>query len=297
MSFTALRFDTDGAHAEAWSDALIAGGALSVEATDANAGTPREEAQFGEPGGPNPESFPDSRLIALFDEGVDVAGALRGAAATLGLDVPRHATFAVAEQDWVRATQSQFGPIAIGDRLNVVPTWCEPPATGITLRLDPGLAFGTGSHPTTRLCLEWLVDEIEGRESMLDYGCGSGVLAIAAAKLGAALVIGTDIDPQALRASRDNARANAADAAFVAPDELPPLEFDIVVANILANPLMVLAPALAARVHTGGRIALSGVLESQVDAVVIAYSPWFKLAAQRKADGWALVAGRRGGAS
>jgi ribosomal protein L11 methyltransferase len=296
MAYTALRFDTDAAHADAWSDALLDAGALSVEATDALAGTPEEQPQFAEPGEPAFTAWSSSRVVALFEGGADVAGTLHGVAGALGLAVPRFQTSSVEERDWVRATQSQFRPIRIGDRLHVVPTWCDPPDTGITLRLDPGLAFGTGSHPTTSLCLEWLLDEVRGGESVLDYGCGSGVLAIAAAKLGAAHVFGTDVDPQALRTSSDNARANGVSATFVAPDALPARTFDLVVANILANPLIALAPAIAGRVRTGGRVALSGILATQVDDVVIAYSQWFKLAAARRAEGWMLLAGGRNGA-
>lgn len=294
MPFTALRFDTDDA--EAWSDALLAAGALSVETADPFAGTPQEQAQFDEPGEPDVR-WSMSRLVALFDPEVDAAAALDAAADALGKPLPVHRTYAVEDQDWVRTTQSQFGAIAIGERLHIVPTWCEPPQRGVVIRLDPGLAFGTGSHPTTRLCLEWLLEQLQGGESVLDYGCGSGVLAIAAAKLGARGVIGTDVDPQALKASRRNARANRVDASFVPPEALPAGHFDIVVANILANPLVLLAPVIAARVRPGGRIALSGILDSQADAVVIAYSRWFKLAACRRADDWALLSGERGALS
>lgn len=291
MPFTALRFDTDDA--DAWSDALLAAGALSVEATDPFAGTPQEQAQFNEAGEPGVGPWTVSRLVAMVDADVDAASMLGEAARALGKALPAYRTFTVEDQDWVRATQSQFGPIAIGDRLHIVPSWCEPPRGGITIRLDPGLAFGTGSHSTTRLCLEWLLRQLRGGESVLDYGCGSGVLAIAACKLGASFVAGTDVDPQALRASRDNAQANNAEALFVAPAALPARDFDIVVANILANPLILLAPVISARVRPGGSLALSGILDSQVDAVVIAYSRWFTLAACRRADGWALLTGER----
>ena len=169
-----------------------------------------------------------------------------------GLAVPVCETWPVADEDWVRKTQSQFGPIEIAPDFFIVPTWSTPPrADAFHLRLDPGLAFGTGSHPTTRLCLRWLRERIRGGESLLDYGCGSGILAIAAAKLGAANVVGVDVDPQAIRASLANAAMNGADAQFVLPDRLGAGRFDIVVANILANPLVLLAPALCAR--GGGR--------------------------------------------
>ena len=296
MTYQAIRFDTT--HADAWSDALLAHGALCVDVADAFAGTDAEQAQFGEPG-ETIASWAVSRIVALFDVRHDVPAALRAASADLGEPVPDHTAQSVDDQDWVRATQRQFGPIAIGTRLHIVPTWCDPPAdsAGVILRLDPGLAFGTGSHPTTRMCLEWLAGQPLHRSSVLDYGCGSGVLAIAAAKLGAAPVVGTDIDDQALQASRDNARANGVDVDFVAVDALPASGFDVVVANILANPLIALAPLIASRVRPGGRLALSGILESQSDAVVIAYSRWFTLAASRRADGWALMTGERSATS
>jgi ribosomal protein L11 methyltransferase len=201
---------------------------------------------------------------------------------------------AIAEQDWVRATQAQFGPIRIADRFWIVPSWCAPPEpSGLNLALDPGLAFGTGSHPTTRLCLEWLAVHVTPRCAVLDYGCGSGILAIAAAKLGAGRVTGTDIDPQALRASEDNARANGVEVAFVAPDTIGAATYDLVVANILTNPLRVLAPALAARVRGGGSIALAGLLEAQAPLVADAYVRWFNIAPWRSTNGWSLLAGAR----
>ena len=290
MTFTAVRFDTT--EADAWSDALLDCGALSVEVTDPFAGTEHEQARFGEPGAAI-EPWAIARIVALFDAECDVRAAVEAAGNAVGERVPDFTTRAVDDQDWVRATQRQFGPIAIGAGLHIVPTWCDPPSEGTVIRLDPGLAFGTGAHPTTRMCLEWLLAEPPTGATVLDYGCGSGVLAIAAAKLGAASVVGTDIDAQALRASRDNARANAVDVSFVTPDALPTGTFDIVVANILANPLIALAPLIASRVPPGGRLALSGILDTQSDAVVIAYSRWFTLAATRRADGWALMTGER----
>ncbi|MCC6197698.1 MAG: 50S ribosomal protein L11 methyltransferase, partial [Burkholderiales bacterium] len=199
----------------------------------------------------------------------------------------------VADEDWVRKTQAQFGPIEVAPGLFIVPTWSQPPdPAAVNIRLDPGLAFGTGSHPTTRLCLAYLRTALRGGESVLDYGCGSGILAIAAARLGASRVTGVDVDPQALGASAANAQANAVAAAFVSPEELPPGRFDVVVANILANPLVLLAPVLCARVAPHGRIALSGVLAEQADAVAAAYAPWFTLAATEASDGWVLLSSR-----
>jgi SAM-dependent methyltransferase len=167
--------------------------------------------------------------------------------------IPAHEIFPIAEQDWVRQTQAQFSPIEIARGFWIVPSWSAvPDPDALNLRLDPGLAFGTGSHPTTRLCLEWLREHLGGGESVLDYGCGSGILAIAAAKLGADRVMGIDVDPQAVRASTHNARENNVDAAFVEPDALPAATYEVVIANILANPLIVLAPAIAQRVVAGG---------------------------------------------
>lgn len=291
MAFIALEFDADDA--DRWSDALLAAGALAVDVADPRAGTPGETPLFDEPGGPGIVPWSVSRLTALFAEGADAGDALAAAAAELGRPAPDCRRVNVEDQDWVRATQAQFGPIAVGERLVVVPSWCEAPAGAIAITLDPGLAFGTGSHPTTRLCLEWLEATLEPGAAVLDYGCGSGVLAIAAGKLGAGEVQGTDVDPQAIRASRDNARVNAVAASFVLPDALAPRTFDVVVANILANPLIVLAPALAGRVRPRGRIALSGILEAQGPDVIAAYAPWFTLRAWRGAEGWVLLEGER----
>ena len=295
MAYLALRFDAAAADADGWADALLEAGALSVDVADPAAGTPDEAPLFGEPGEPTMARWPLCRLTALLPGDADAGAVLRAAAAALDRPLPPHETQPVADQDWVRATQAQFGPIEIAPGFWVVPTWSAvPDAAAVTLRLDPGLAFGTGSHPTTRLCLEWLRAELRDRETVLDYGCGSGILAIAACKLGAARVAGVDVDPQALRASDANAQANGVGAWFAAPDGLAAGTFDIVVANILANPLILLAPVLAARVAASGRIALSGILADQADAVAAAYAPWFKLGRWRERDGWVLLVGKRG---
>ncbi len=294
MSYVALRFDAPAAEAEAWSDALLAAGALAIDVSDPAAGTADETPQYGEPGMPAETLWPVSRLSALFAPDSDPRAAFDAASAAISLPPPPHEMHVVAEQDWVRATQAQFGPIRIARDFWIVPSWAQAPEPGaLNLRLDPGLAFGTGSHPTTWLCLEWLRAHIRGGESLLDYGCGSGILAIAGARLGAGRVVGTDVDRQAMRASEDNARANGIAATFVLPDALAPGEFDIVVANILANPLTLLAPALALRVRSGGRIALSGILEAQADAVAAAYARWFTIAPWQLRDGWVLLAGER----
>jgi len=294
MTYLALRFDVEAADADAWSDALLEAGALSVEAVDPRAGTADETAVFDERDDTDPRWWPISRLTALIDAKGDAAAIMRDAARRIARTPPALETFAVDEQDWVRVTQAQFQPIAVGADMWIVPTWCRAPrADALNITLDPGLAFGTGAHATTRLCLLWLRQHVEPGISLLDYGCGSGILAIAAAKLGARRVVGTDIDPQAVRSSIDNARANGIDAAFVTADTLAPGRFDLVVANILANPLRILAPALAARVAPGGRIALAGILAGQAPQVADAYAPWFDIGSWRSDDGWVLLAGSR----
>jgi ribosomal protein L11 methyltransferase len=301
VAYLALTFDADAGAADAWADALLDAGALSVDVSDPAAGTPDEAPLYGEPGLPLDGRWPLNRLTALFAAADDPDAALAAAAAALESRAPPHEIHPVAEQDWVRATQAQFAPIRVAPGLWVVPSWCEPPEPGaVILTLDPGLAFGTGSHPTTRLCLGWLAACLRRGESVLDYGCGSGILAIAAARLGAGSVTGVDVDPQAIVASRANAQRNDVVATFALPDGLPPpassaaASFDVVVANILANPLRLLAPALAARVRPGGRIVLSGVLETQADAVIAAYARWFKMDVWARDEGWVALAGERG---
>jgi ribosomal protein L11 methyltransferase len=192
----------------------------------------------------------------------------------------------------VRLTQSQFDPIPISPRLWIVPTWHDAPdSSAINLKLDPGLAFGTGSHPTTRLCLRWLDAHIAGGETLLDYGCGSGILAIAAVKLGAVQVDGVDIDPQAVTASCDNATLNDVTAHFCLPGELASGQYDIVVANILTNPLKGMAPLLAGRVRAGGQLVLSGILAEQAEDVMVVYRDWFDFEPPEVDEGWVRLAG------
>ena len=205
MNYIGVRFDAPAADAEAWSDALLTAGALSVDISDPAAGTPEETPQYGEPGEPGEHLWPISRLAALFAPDTNSLAALRAAAGDVAMAIPAHESYFVAEQDWVRATQAQFGPIRIADGFWIVPTWADAPQPdALNLRLDPGLAFGTGSHPTTCLCLAWMQRCLARGESLLDYGCGSGILAIAGARLGAGRVVGTDVDPQAIRASEED---------------------------------------------------------------------------------------------
>jgi ribosomal protein L11 methyltransferase len=295
MPWVCLRFDVDAAWADALGDALLEQGAASVEVTDADAGTRQETPLFREPLEAEQALWPRNRLNVLFEAGADFRRAVADACATAGVPLP-HAILqeAVSDQDWVRAAQQQFGPIEISPRLWIVPTWCEPPVPGaLVLNLDPGLAFGTGSHPTTWQCLRWLDQHLQPGESVLDYGCGSGILAITAKKLGAGRVAGTDIDPGALQASRHNAKENGVAVDFVSPDALIDERFDVVVANILANPLKVLAPLLAAHTRPGGRLVLAGILAAQAGAVCEVYSRWFDVAEGYPREGWTCLAGTR----
>lgn len=286
---------TDSAHAEALSEALLEHGALSSSIEDALAGTPAEQPQFGEPGMPGAPLWDHSRVVALFEKDAQLLGHVTAACHAAGLDdLPDFELEEVAEQNWVQLTQSQFEPIRVTDRLWIVPTWHDAPDPGaINIALDPGMAFGTGSHPTTWLCLQWLEASLRGGEQLADYGCGSGILAIAAAKLGASDVLGTDIDPQALLAARDNAAQNGVRLRLVDAQQPISEQFDVVVANILANPLTVLAPALIALTRRGGRIALSGILAAQAEQVRAAYAPDIALDVAAERDGWILMTGER----
>lgn len=251
MAWLQATIDSDSAVAEKLADALMDAGALSTAIEDAWAGTDREQPIFGEPGEPVDQLWSQSRIITLFDENADVALLIAAAANACQLAMPGYSVERVEEQDWVRLTQSQFEPIRISDRLWITPTWHDAPAPdAVNLQLDPGLAFGTGSHPTTRLCLQWLDKQLQGNESVLDYGCGSGILAIAALKLGAASAVGIDIDAQAVRSSADNAAQNGVKADFFLPDANPQAQYDVVLANILANPLRMLGELLSSHVKT-----------------------------------------------
>jgi ribosomal protein L11 methyltransferase len=292
MSWLSLTVNADAAYAESLSEALLDLGALSVDMHDADADTPQENAIFGEPGEPTSSLWLHNSVTALFSAEANVEAILLQAANAVGLQQsPSHQITTLQDNDWVRLTQSQFDPIRISQRLWIVPTWHTPvDASAINIVLDPGLAFGTGSHPTTRLCLRWLDENIHGGESVLDYGCGSGILAIAAMKLGAGHAFGIDVDAQAVQSSRDNALANQIIAEFALPEGTPQ-PADIVVANILTNPLKMLAPLLANATCQGGRIVLSGVLSEQATDVEQVYSQWFNLNPTIIEDGWACLSG------
>lgn len=289
-----VALETDANHAEALSDALMAAGAISVSVEDALAGTDEETPQFGEPGSPTTPLWSESRVVALFEPSDDLIGRITAAAHEAGIDdLPEIELEDVAEQDWVRLTQSQFDPIRVTERLWIVPSWhAAPDPDAINLVLDPGLAFGTGSHPTTFLCLQWLTESLKGGETLLDYGCGSGILAIAAARMGTASVLGIDIDDNALIAARDNAAANQVELELRHSRQPLPERFDVVMANILTNPLCVLAPLLSSRLAPGGRLVLSGVLESQAQLVIDAYAPYLPLRVGATHDGWVRLEGQ-----
>lgn len=300
MSWTEIVIEVARTHAEALSDALIDAGALSVSVEDADFGTDAEQPLFGEPGmEPKEAAWEHSRVVALTPVEADQAAIVAAAASAIGL---AHSEVAftlrpVADQDWVRLTQSQFEPIHIGKNIWVVPSWHDAPdPSALVLELDPGLAFGTGSHPTTRLCMEWLEANAPAGLTVLDYGCGSGILAMVAKKLGAEKVVGIDIDPQAIESAIFNTERNHCEVAYYLPDDFAASgqahAFDVVVANILANPLKLMAPMLAGRIKPGGRLVLSGVLATQVEEVAAAYAPFLTLTVWAEHEGWVALAGQ-----
>jgi ribosomal protein L11 methyltransferase len=265
MPWLALTVEVERAAAEAFSDALLEAGAHSV-------------------------SLDAQHVCAILGPQDDAAGLIAAAAQACGMPRPPFRSEKLDDQDWVRASQAQFEPVAIGTRLWVGATWHEPPPGRLPVRIDPGLAFGTGSHPSTKLILNFLEKNLKGGERVLDYGCGSGILAIAAARLGAAHVDAVDLDPQAVETTAANARANGVRINAALPDALGAAAYDIVLSNILAQPLIVLAPLLAER---GKRIALSGILETQAAEVGAAYEPWFRMQVAGTEGGWALLTGAR----
>jgi ribosomal protein L11 methyltransferase len=272
------------------SEALDALDALSVSVEDADAQTDAEQALFGEPGMPAPKGgWQRSRITALFAQeslAREAAVLLQAQDFFAGCQVLSMG--AVPDQDWVRLTQSQFAPVEITPEFWIVPTWHEPPAQARkVIRLDPGLAFGTGTHPTTRMCLRWIAAH-GGAVRVLDYGCGSGILAIGACKFGATDVVAVDIDTAAVESTGLNAAANGVSLRAGLPDRATGL-FDVVLANILATPLKVLAPLLCAHVASGGQLVLAGILERQAEELVAAYAPQCRLVVADQEDGWILM--------
>jgi len=294
MALFELRLMCPQERIEAVSDALDALDALSVSVEDADAHTDAEQALFGEPGMPPPKGgWQRSRVIAHFPDraAADEAGGLLAAQDFFaGCQVLGVAE--VPEQDWVRLTQSQFTPVEITPAFWIVPTWREPPAQATkVIRLDPGLAFGTGTHPTTRMCLRWIASHPLAGQRVLDYGCGSGILAIGAALHGAASVDAVDIDEAAVRATQDNAQANGVALRAGLPD-VAAGQYHTVLANILATPLKVLAPLLCQYVAPGGSLVLAGILERQAQELTAAYAPHCDLRVADAEDGWVLMTAR-----
>lgn len=298
------------AQAETLSDVLLEAGVLSVSVEDADTDTDRESPLFGEPGlEPDVQAWHRNRVVALLPDGLDPMQLLEQLRAS-GLGDYHDGEWSlrdVPDADWVRLTQAQFKPIQVADRVWIVPSWHrDDPGVPLPqdndaglqggtvhIELDPGLAFGTGSHPTTHLCLEWLESHVRGGETVLDYGCGSGILAIAAKMLGAGTTQAVDIDEQAVQSTRYNAEVNRVEVQAMLPDALPAGQSQLVVANILSNPLKVLAPMLANRVVPGGHLILSGVLERQALEVAGAYAPWIAMSVWRSREGWVCLHGQR----
>ena len=270
--------------------------ALAVSIEDADAGSDAEQPLFDEPGVAAAGTWTHARVSALFADEAQATAAAAAVVAEGSGEVRVVAIAAVEDHDWVRLTQAQFGPSRIADGFWIVPTWSEVPSEARqVIRLDPGRAFGSGTHPTTRMCLRWIVEHGDAGVAWpraLDYGCGSGVLAIAASRFGAREVDAVDVDPAAVETTRANAIANGVVVRAGAPD-IAAGRYALVVANILAAPLELLAPALAALVADGGDLVLSGILDRQADALRSAYAPWIALDAVAHDEGWALLAGRR----
>ncbi len=307
MTYRELSFFVSEDSAELLGDTLMELGALSITVEDAQADTINEVPLYGEPGMViHVEAWQESKVIALFNQSLWIEFAQHTEAILaeldrLGMVIDHYTETQIEEQDWVKLTQSQFDPIAISDRIWVVPSWHDTPQDlhpqAICLAVDPGLAFGTGSHPTTKLCLNWLESladtNLLQNNSVMDYGCGSGILAIAAKKLGSGATFGLDIDPQSVTASNDNAIRNEVKITFGLPDMVTDTtKFNIVVANILANPLKILAPAIGALVAPGGYLALSGILEQQAEQIIEIYAPWIDLKIWQVTDGWVCLAGK-----
>ena len=291
MPWLQVRLAITPEQAELYEDALLNVGAVSVTFMDA------EDQPIFEPELNTTPLWSHTHLLALFEGGTEAELVLSHLELLTGAPLPEHHTEVIEDQDWERSWMDNFQPMRFGQRLWIVPSWhAAPEPEAVNLLLDPGLAFGTGTHPTTALCLEWLDGQDLTDCNVLDFGCGSGILAIAALLLGAKHAVGTDIDYQAIDASRDNAERNGIDAnrfALCLPEQLPAERADVVVANILAGPLVALAPQITSLVKPGGRLALSGILAEQGEDVAAAYAEAFDLDPLCIRDGWVRISGRR----
>lgn len=292
MAWINLTFFAEEKDIDLLSEELESSGALSIFIQDKNLNNSNEELIFGEPhSGPN-KFWATSQIQALFSDSVDIKRIQHELISNFKDINFVFTTSFVSETDWVKLSQSQFEPICIKNRIEIVQSWneIENPKL-INIILDPGLAFGTGAHPTTHLCTEWLIDNVSKEKKVLDYGCGSGILAIAAHKLGAKIVKGVDIDPQAIIASKENGAINQCDIQWLNTDKNFKFQADLVIANILSSALSVLAPLLASYCSPKGKIALSGILESQESQIKKIYSPWFKFEKTLKNGGWICLSG------
>ena len=291
MPWLQVRLAITPEQAETYEDALLEVGAVSVTFMDA------EDQPIFEPDLGTTPLWSHTHLLALFEADTDPDNLIAHLQLLTGAELPQHQIEQIEDQDWERSWMDNFQPMRFGQRLWIVPSWHEAPAPeAVNLLLDPGLAFGTGTHPTTSLCLQWLDGQALEGCTVLDFGCGSGILAIAALLLGAEHAVGTDIDPQALEASRDNAGRNGIAAErfpLYLPGDMPAATYDVVVANILAGPLVQLAPTISAHVRPGGRLALSGILAEQADEVRAAYADLFELDPTAGQDGWVRISGVR----
>ena len=292
MAWINLTFFAEEKDIELLSEALETRGALSIFIQDKNLNNSDEELIFGEPhSGPN-KFWATNQIQALFNDSVDIKE-IQDELILNFKDIDfKFTASSVSETDWVKLSQSQFKPICIKNRINIVPSWhkINNPKL-INIILDPGLAFGTGAHPTTHLCTEWLIDNVSKEKKVLDYGCGSGILAIAAFKLGAKMVKGVDIDPQAIIASKENGNVNKCNIDWLNTNEDFKFQTDLLVANILSSALSVLAPLLASYCAPKGKIALSGILESQENQIKKIYEPWFNFEKTLKNNGWVCLSG------
>jgi ribosomal protein L11 methyltransferase len=292
MAWINLTFFAEEKDIDLLSDALETRGALSIFIQDKNLNNSDEELIFGEPhSGPN-KFWATNQIQALFNDSVDIKEIQDELMLNFQYIDFKFTTSSISETDWVKLSQSQFKPICIKDRINIVPSWhkINNPKL-INIILDPGLAFGTGAHPTTHLCTEWLIDNVSKEKKVLDYGCGSGILAIAAYKLGAKMVKGVDIDPQAIIASKENGNVNECNIDWLNTNEDFKFQADLLVANILSSALSVLAPLLASYCAPKGKIALSGILESQENQIKKIYAPWFTFEQTLKNNGWVCLSG------
>ena len=262
-------------------------GILSISMLDADVDTEAEEAIFGEHPNQDSQYWNRTTVHITIQDPSTANDLIEKIKSQMNLDI-KFDLETIQDVDWVKQTQSQFNPIQINKKLWIIPTWHQiQQADAINIILDPGLAFGTGSHPTTKLCLNWLTENIKSGMSCLDYGCGSGILAIAAEKLGAHEIIGTDIDLQAIQASNDNAKNNDCTLTkFISSEENISGQYDIVVANILSSALKVLAPVISSYTKPQGRVALSGILKQQENEIKAAYESWFDFDRSQELDGW-----------